>query len=327
MKNKKRKQSRILLLLLLLIGTAGLLSTATFAWFTANKTVKVEEIKVNVEAQGGIQISTDATTWKALVSQDDIRGAKAKYAAAINQLPVSLKPVSTAKDIDENGRMKMFLGTVLANTGGDYILTATQDVEKHGTAGNFIAFDLFFKSDGANELNLTTNSQIVTEDLDDTGIKNAARIAFVKLGHTTAGDTLTNIQKLNAGTSAETKIWEPNFDVHTAAAVNHAQNTYGETVQQAGNPDALAYSGVQKAITQDNNVKVGEAKGTTEYVKPVVPDFKTKANFDQKVNSVLSLQTGITKVRIYMWIEGQDVDCENSASGGSTTFNLQFTTE
>ena len=29
-------------------------------------------------------------------------------------------------------------------------------------------------------------------------------------------------------------------------------------------------------------------------------------------------------MRIYMWIEGQDVDCENNASGGDLTFNLQF---
>ena len=28
-----------------------------------------------------------------------------------------------------------------------------------------------------------------------------------------------------------------------------------------------------------------------------------------------------------MWIEGQDVDCENNASGGSITYNLQITTE
>ena len=33
---------------------------------------------------------------------------------------------------------------------------------------------------------------------------------------------------------------------------------------------------------------------------------------------------GVTKVRIYMWIEGQDVDCEDHASGSALTYNLQF---
>lgn len=27
-----------------------------------------------------------------------------------------------------------------------------------------------------------------------------------------------------------------------------------------------------------------------------------------------------------MWVEGQDVDCENSASGATINFDLQFTT-
>ena len=27
-----------------------------------------------------------------------------------------------------------------------------------------------------------------------------------------------------------------------------------------------------------------------------------------------------------MWIEGQDVDCENNASGGNIQFNLQMST-
>ena len=39
---------------------------------------------------------------------------------------------------------------------------------------------------------------------------------------------------------------------------------------------------------------------------------------------VLQLQAGITKVRVYMWVEGQDVDCENNASGGDLLYNLQF---
>ena len=39
---------------------------------------------------------------------------------------------------------------------------------------------------------------------------------------------------------------------------------------------------------------------------------------------VLNLEAGDTKVRIYMWVEGQDVDCENYASGGDLSFNLQF---
>ena len=36
------------------------------------------------------------------------------------------------------------------------------------------------------------------------------------------------------------------------------------------------------------------------------------------------IDEGVTKVRIYMWVEGQDVDCEDKASGGSLSYNLSF---
>jgi hypothetical protein len=55
-------------------------------------------------------------------------------------------------------------------------------------------------------------------------------------------------------------------------------------------------------------------------------DYSTVAGFSTNFSG-LTLQRGITKVRVYMWIEGQDVDCENSASGGNITYGLQITTE
>ena len=40
--------------------------------------------------------------------------------------------------------------------------------------------------------------------------------------------------------------------------------------------------------------------------------------------NIFTLSAGITKARVYMWIEGQDVDCENTASGTDISFNLQL---
>ena len=62
-KNQKKKSNlklSILLLILLLI----VLTASTYAWFTANQTVTVESIDVNIEAKNGLQISTNAVDWK-----------------------------------------------------------------------------------------------------------------------------------------------------------------------------------------------------------------------------------------------------------------------
>ena len=326
-KNKRNNKRRILILLLLMTVTAFTLVTSVFAWFTANKVVTVSEIQVNVEAQGGIQISADGTNWKSVIGIPDLTSVNSTtYTSSVNQIPSILKPVSTGKTVNTDGRMEMFLGTVTSNTDGDYILTATQSTEVEGTTGDFVAFDLFFRSDTATDLWLTTNSQVVTPDSTDTGIKNAARVGFVHLGNTAIGSPVATIQGLNAGVSSQVNIWEPNYDVHTAAGVAHARDTYGLTVTETGNASPLAYSGVFAPIAESDNVLVGAATGTTAFVKPVTPDYSTVAGFTTKTQ-IFSLQQGISKIRIYMWIEGQDVDCENSASGGNTIFNLQITNE
>ena len=55
----------------------------------------------------------------------------------------------------------------------------------------------------------------------------------------------------------------------------------------------------------------------------MTPDIQTAVgNADAK--ELFTLEKGVTKVRVYMWVEGQDVDCENNASGGQISFTLQF---
>ena len=44
---------------------------------------------------------------------------------------------------------------------------------------------------------------------------------------------------------------------------------------------------------------------------------------DAKENGY-ALNNGVTKFRIYMWVEGQDIDAENFASGSYLEYNLSF---
>lgn len=328
MDNKRNKKKRILLLLLMLFATTSLLTASTFAWFTANKTVTVSEIQVNVEAQGGIQISADGTKWRSVIGAAElISVGSTSYTSAINQIPTTLEPVSTARTMNTSGLMEMYYGTITTNTGGDYILTAVEDVETHGTSGKFIAFDLFFRADAPTDLYLTTNSRIITDDQTDTGIKNAARIAFVNKGNTAVGSSIETIQGLNSGTTSPTYLWEPNYDSHTAPAISHAHDTYEIDVLN-GDGVVVPYSGVADEVTVANNVLVGDATATDypALFTAITPNYTTVAGFSTNIQ-VFSLLKGISKIRIYMWVEGQDVDCENAASGGRILYNIQFTNE
>ena len=337
-RRKRNRKRRLLVLLIALFFTTIMFTTTTYAWFTANKTVKVNTITVNVEAKDGIQISVDGTTWKSIVQTDDITTAHATYEHSVNQLPEDLEPVSTIGTIDTTGKMEMFYGQVSSNTAGDYILIAEQDQEERGESGKFIAYDLFFKVKGETPVFLSTASGV--KATTDTGIKNASRIAFVVLGNSApdSGDEVSDIQDMGLSLTSQQAaaidpiIWEPNYDVHTAAGVAQARDTYGETTQQTG-ASQLAYSGVKADIEADDNVEL-IVENATQYTTlygskfaTVTVDKATKAGtgFDENL-SLLTLQPGITKIRVYMWVEGQDVDCENNASGGTITYDLVITT-
>ena len=328
--SKKRKKSKkIFIAILMILFTGVILTASTYAWFTANKTVTVSEIDVNVTTSEGLQISADAVKWKTVISNDDITGVT--YEGSTNQLPgqtASIKPTSTVGEIDTaTGFMKMFVGDVTSNASGDYILTATQSIEtKSTTTGDFVVFDLFFQTNAAATVYLTSSSS-VDASKTATGIQNAARVAFVVQGHAAAGTDADTIRALkNDGTgSVKAIIWEPNNDVHTAAAVKHAFDVYKINTQQEGAPK-LAYKGVKKDIYKTANIPLNSAE--TEYFADVTPNISTTADGipTGKYERVFDLESGVTKVRIYMWVEGQDVDCEDNASGGAVAYNLQFST-
>lgn len=226
--------------------------------------------------------------------------------------------------------MEMFLGTVTANEQGDWILSSTKSTETHGSGeasnGKFVAYDVFLKTDDNMTVDLTADSKVEFKDQEDKGIKNATRVAFVTLGHTTADDTIANIQGLNTGDASTVKIWEPNYDVHTSYGVANARDTYGITTLNAGTGNAIVpYSGIKKEFDAAAGITLAKANATdqADNFQAMTPDIQTKVG-NQDAKELFTLEKGVTKVRVYMWVEGQDVDCENNASGGQISFTLQF---
>lgn len=344
---KRNFKKRLLILILLLLITGVMLSTSTYAWFTANETVSVSNIRVNVAAQNGIQISADGTNWKAVLQTADLTGAKTgQYANAVNQIPNTLEPVSTIGTIT-SGKLEMWYGEI-KTSGNDFILTSTQAGERDNNdtttvvtnPGKFIAFDMFIKVTTGVPVYLTSASGITTDDAQDTGIKNAVRIGFITEGNTASGSDLATIQALGGTGTPTLFLWEPNFDAHTADGAANATNTYGITTNisttAASNTAAVPYDGVKAAITDAQNILLGHATSTynagqyAAYFGTVTPNLTTRAAWTgtpvATYENFVTLASGITKFRVYVWVEGQDVDCENSASNGNIIFNLQITT-
>ena len=327
-KEEEKDKRRIFYLLILLAFTSLMLSTTTYAWFTTNRIVTVGNIDIKVQTEGSLEISADGTDWKALVDYNNIISVHdTNYRTSINQLPSYIKPVSTTGTLDPNGLMQMYLGVISNDEEGNYTVTSTKETDKEEngeeTTGNYIAFDIFLRTTSTKDLYLTNESKIFYNGTS-TGTENATRVAFIVEGNTPTGTSLDTIQSLSTQNTNNVYIWEPNYDTHTPNGIANARSVYGITTTET-NGQPLAYDGIKTTFTEP--VELSKATSTIypNYFETVNPKIKTTKNYTE-FQPLFTLIEGITKVRVYMWLEGQDVDCENNASIGNLTLALQFST-
>ena len=325
---KRRKKFRTLLLLLFL--TIIMFGTSTYAWFTANRVVTINELDVHVDASNGIQISTNAENWKSVITNNDITSGA--YSGAVNQVPTEVTAVSTDLVPTSAGRLKMY-SSIIDNdaTTGDYTIRTALETEAHGTTGKFIAFDLFVRVDTAQTVYLTSESDVINLDQTDRGLKNSARVAFVNLGNIAATSTPAQIIALNTGTTSGVTLWEPNSDAHTQFVVQQVAPDYNitltETSSGSGLYNRVPYRGINSEITTAAPLKSVVNGTVTTNTTAITPTIITTENNAAYNTFVATFPAGVTKYRIYMWIEGQDIDCENNATGSNIGFKIQLSTE
>lgn len=363
MSNKKTKakqnqrRTSVLTTLLLLLLTLILLITSTYAWFTANQIVSINQIDVNVAATNGLEISADAEDWKTSITKSDINEAITMNGNQ-NQLPATIVPCSTAGDIGTAGHLNMYKGIVNANlnTSGYYITSELVEEENTGTDSEkpFIAFDFYLKYEGQTGVDRAVYldypgcyvEHLVRDPLTGTltidrdgsvGLENAARVAFVLQGSVGVNATGTAARNISGTTNqSNTYLWEPNNDTHTQAAIANAPEFFG--IDDLSATDApITYDGMYDAIPATNHdVDLTTCNRTEfpEYFKQLTFEHKLSTykqylyhgdNGSEKSVKIFDLQPGIYKLRCYMWVEGQDVDCEDHASGTDIMYNVQFT--
>ena len=318
------KKRRLILLVWVFI-TGLLLAMTTYAWFTTNRIFEIESFDIQIATKGGLQISTDAIDWKGVVGMADFMAAVNTYPANKNQIPNMVLPVSTAGEV-ENGLLKMFYGTV--NVRKHFYLTTFRETEKaalmNDSDGKYVSFDIFVKSTSPKKLQIVPDSGVSykTDVSQPTGIENAFRIGFINKGNLSSSSNINLIQNLNNGN--ESIVWEPNYDTHTLAAIDHAKTIYN-IITTENNANIIPYYGVANEIPAELELNVSKANSADypQYFKLVKPNITTIKN-DENYHYFTDIAPGITKLRVYIWVEGQDIDCENSASQGSLIINLQF---
>lgn len=333
MKQKKRLLVSSFAMLLVSILT---LTSVTYAWFTSGDAATVSGVQFHAEAQEGIQISVGAEdnwVWRSTVDADVLK----KVAAHKSQLDAeTLAPVSTTAG--ELAKGILYKGTV-NDTSLNVQVAGKSEGEKteSGTTvtnAGYYAFDLYFKNEGSSPktiyLDTTSaegNKSTVTgikdaEGNGDVGLQNATRVAFVVVG---SADNATSLatSKVDAEhpSTEEVVIWEPNAKLH------HNTVTSSYTIPN----EKLAYYGVDAATSTESGKEVAWSLGSVS--NGIQGLFKNGTAFTSTVSTndgatdieLFDISANSTvKITIFIWIEGQDVDCINFASTGSVATGLRF---
>lgn len=297
------------------------LSGVTYAWFTKGDSASLQNLYLDVQEAQGVEISLNAVDWKSSFIGEEVSTASYVSDAgfsSVTQYPIgTINPVSSSGKLD-NGKMKMYLGEVKDVLDGEVskrLLTSTQQTDVNGTdKGNYIAFDVFVKNSSgkAQTLSLGTSSDV--KDAKGTaGASKAARVGFVHLGNTTDGSEAA--MNLNNSIEDNVTIWEPNATSHVGEYKNSS--------------NAVNYKGLNAEFKEADKVDLtsvfGETAPDTTYTSAVNGLVRELKDVGEDTNINWSLPANsITKIRIYIWLEGQDVDCINEVSYSDISTTLQF---
>ena len=194
-----------------------------------------------------------------------------------------------------------------------------------------------------------------------TGLQNTARIAFCKYAGTSEVDaSQTDILKETAGTGvgaptayiSDVAIWEPNADDHVDYIVKNNNkitwsasdaSAYATKTLDDGTKGfdtttkmptyALKTSAVGQTINDIYMWNGTEANLARQYTLQTTKTSTTDYTIKEGVQNLVKATDGttafgiapnkITRIRVYLWLEGQDVDCINYAShGGGVKVNI-----
>lgn len=312
------KNFNLMLLVTFFLGV--LLITSAYAWFQATLNVEIKFVNLVVSKNNGLFISLDGIDFGSSVEISRnklIKELQNTYPNNNSQWPkLGLAPVSSNGILDSNHELFEFYSAsdyeLDPFTEKGYLSTRKLKEDMRSDRKNYIAFDLFLKnvtgSPVSDNLYIDHGTGIKIEDGETEQIKgmlNSSRIGFVKIGSVPLEASVEEIQNMKCNNNCEMIIYEPNATNHTELSIERAKK-YGVNLL-----DGQYYP--TYAITNEINFF-----DMSKLFQEDIPE-----NFDLQITRVdtdkpiFTIPDGITKIRVYVWIEGQDIDSLETRSEGA----------
>lgn len=311
------------------------------------KVQAAEGLQISLDAKTwGSSIAVNQAALAAL-GQTVVPEGQESHTINTYQWPDELQPVSTAGQIQGSDVVFSFgevdaTGAKLAGIGNAAAVTAEDENHKFPNA-KFIAFDIYLKNSSSNndgdKLQLSTGSKVTinTEEggKELTGLENCVRAGLLLYSNTkTFTDSQDAIVQIAAGTP-KFAIWEPNYKKHIGEVVTNDGrigaadtefNTLGLLAASQGK-NITPINTVDTLTASQYNPSTGALIENTEAAYMAIPKTVTSdtgevttikylTSVDSTPEQLVLAKNSVMKARVYIWLEGQDPDCNDTASTG-----------
>lgn len=324
------------MVLALLFLTTVLLIFVTYAWFSVSLNVKIKFFEMNVSSNSGLFISLDGIDFSdsvEITSKSIIDNLKTRYPTNTNQWAAKgLWPISTIGIKHPNqDKFEIYEGTLVKARDKDrklyrFLNTAHMPEDSSNLYKSYLAFDIFLKnvsgSPKSDNLYIDEGTYIdFGDDVDEEsriemdGIINSIRFGFLKIGSTSSNDEIRNIQNLKCNNDCAAVIYEPNKIKHSPLSIERAYTDYGVTLVDGEISPTYAIIKEGRRLEYANGHEGSGIPLDTEHFQ-----FQETIMESQFIDPIFQIPNGITKMRIYVWLEGQDIDSLETNSEGAPIF-------
>ena len=316
-KNRHQNGWRIIIYFYVLIILMSLLTVASYTWFSLSRSPRISDIYMFINSVSGLEISTDplAEEWQLQLDFRDMVDETAP-----------LRPVTWSNQRQQFIAASYGIDGRLMEYNQWQPLTDERNANKDNADGYYIKASFYARTGQTVDVSLSPAVE-VSEGIDGSGtylvgtpLWDSQQILHNNGGQgaetaVRVGIRITPVDENGepTGEQSEFFIYEPNCDGHID----------GET----GYVPTPSIDNTPALIDEAHLIRQGASKWSEAYpVQRNVVVYSMGEFIDEPKLFVLEVGK-MVRIDLYIWLEGQDVDCTNAINGAQILASIQFNAE
>lgn len=307
----KKQRNKILIYLYLCFILLLLLTVASYTWFSLTQTPRVSDLSMHVATTGGLELALtpDSEEWELQLDFLDM----------VNET-APLRPVTWSNE--EQRFYAAAYGMDGRQTDQWLALSDEVNANQNNLDGYYIVGTFYARSGTYAKVSLSPavevdeglqgsgtyligtpiwNAETISHDNGGQGAETAVRVGIRVTQVDTDGSAIEN---------SYFYIYEPNADLHIDGSEGYV--------------DTPSIDGTETLIPEDQMIIQTASTWTEAYPVQRTVVIKDLGEFTTPVD-LFEIQTGeMFRIDIYIWLEGQDVDCTNQLSSAQILANIQL---